>query len=156
MRKHMTLIVLALMLVATAGVVAYDSVDEVITFPDSNLEALIRYGIQKPTGDIRQSDLVELTGLWDPWITGGREIHNLYGLENCVNLEYLLLGSNNIHDISPLAGLTKLTAIHLERNEITDISPLARLTSLERLAVNANRISDLEPLANLTSLTVLV
>ena len=37
--------------------------DEVITFPDANLEAVIREAISKPTGDIYQSDLEALTEL---------------------------------------------------------------------------------------------
>ncbi|MEE8374162.1 MAG: leucine-rich repeat domain-containing protein, partial [Dehalococcoidia bacterium] len=129
----MALIVLALMLVATAGVLAYDSVHPVITFPDSNLELAVRRAIYeqlgKQTNDIRQSDLEQLTSLFDMGSSRG-EIHNLYGLENCINLQQLFLYQNSIDDISPLSGLTELTTLILAGNEVTDISPLADLSGL--------------------------
>ena len=52
--------------------------DDVVTFPDPNLEAVIRETIGKPTGDIYQSDLVGLNQLY----AYGRGIAVLTGLEH--------------------------------------------------------------------------
>ena len=124
--------------------------DSVVTFPDANLEQVIRTAIGKPTGDINQSDLAGLTGLNGP----AKNIHNLSGMEYCTNMILLNFSSNQISDISPLASLTNLTALDLSSNQISDISALASLTNLTiGLGLNSNQISDISPLASLTSLT---
>ena len=147
--------------------------DQVVTFPDPNLEAAIREAIGKPTGDIYQSDLEMLTGLG----AEGRSISNLTGLEYCVNLNNLGLYDNQIDDISPLSnlaklerlslgtneiasieaisGLTSLRDLELDTNQITDIQPLADVTGLVRLSLGYNQIADIQPISNLTNLQAL-
>ena len=125
--------------------------DEVVTFPDPNLEAAIREAINKTEGDIYQSDLDNLTSL-DANI---RNIIDLTGLEHCTSLTYLHLYYNQISDISPVSNLTSLTYLHLGYNQISDISPLSNLTSLTDLYLYNNQISDISPVSNLTSLTKL-
>ena len=127
------------------------SADEVVTFPDPNLEAAICDAIGKPMGDIYQSDLNNLTSL----NAHSRNIANLSGLEHCTSLTQLDIGKNGISDISPLSGLTGLTELSLGYNQISDVSPLANLTSLTELSLRYNQISDVSPLANLTNLTEL-
>jgi Leucine-rich repeat (LRR) protein len=174
------LVVMALMLtielLAVAGTpspVQADG-DPVVTFPDPNLEAAIREAIDKPIGDIYQSELEDLTEFSAE--QGG--IVNITGLEHCTNLRSLdlslnhiisdisplasltslielNLGSNEIGDISLLASFINLTLLDLGYNQIGDISPLANLTSLTSLSLSDNQISDISPLANLTSLTEL-
>ena len=136
--------------------VSFTVQDQVVTFPDANLEAAIRVAIQKPDGDIYASDLEGLTELF----AVGREIENLEGLEYCTNLTLLNLGttgetSNSIADISPLTELTSLTSLGLGDNQISDISALASLTSLTSLGLRYNQISDISELASLTALTSL-
>jgi internalin A len=123
--------------------------DEVVTFPDSNLETAIRDAIGKPTGDIYQSDLDNLTSLY----ADSRNIIDLTGLEHCTSLTWLRLGFNQISDISPVSNLTSLTYLVLWGNQISDISPVSNLTSLTQLWLMDNQISDISPVSNLTSLT---
>jgi Leucine-rich repeat (LRR) protein len=123
--------------------------DSVVIFPDPNLEAAIRGAIDKPSGDICESDLIGLTDLW----ASSRGISNLTGLEHCTDLTMLYLDWNEISDISPLSGLAGLDQLSLMGNQMSDISPLTSLTSLTGLNLNWNQISDLSPLSGLTSLT---
>ncbi len=122
--------------------------DSVVTFPDPNLEAAIRQAINKPTGDIYQSDLVGLTSL----AAESDNITNLTGLEHCTSLTTLDLDNNQTSDISSLSGLTSLTFLLLENNGIGDISPLSGLTNLDTLDLDNNQISHLSPLSGLTGL----
>ena len=88
----------------------------VVSFPDKNLETVVREAINKLSGDIRASDLQLLTSL----TAREKNIVDLTGLENCVNLVSLDLGSNIIKDIRPLAALKNLTTLSFfnNRNDI--------------------------------------
>jgi len=129
----------------------FDPGDEVVHFPDPNLEARIRKAIDKPTGPIYRSDLVGLTLL----SAGGSSIADLTGLEYCTDLVELRLANNQISDVSPLAGHTSLRSLSLGNNPISDISPLAGLTGLRYLALYSTLARDLSPLKNLTNLGAL-
>jgi hypothetical protein len=120
-----------------------------ISFPDQNLEAAIREAVGKPTGDIYEADVENLTSLY----AAERGIVSLTGLEHGTSLTHLYLDSNNISDISPLANLSSLTELYLGWNEISDIPQLGNLTGLTSLRLDSNNISDISPLANLSSLT---
>ena len=122
--------------------------DDVVTFPDANLEAVIRDAIDKPTGDIYEGDLLLLTTLNGT----GEGIIDLTGLEYCINLNYLFLSNNQISNIAPLHDLTNLQFIILDNNQISDISPLHGLTSLVSLWLRNNQISDISTLQSLTNL----
>lgn len=127
--------------------------ETVVQFPDSGLEERIREAIDKPTGDILDTDLLHLTYL------NAREsgIRSLTGLEYCTNLTYLNLYWNNIRDLQPLAGLTKLDSCHLSRNEIgdEDLAALVGLARLNMLDLSINQIKDISVLAGLTNLAYL-
>jgi hypothetical protein len=125
--------------------------DSLATFPDPSLRGAIRAAINKPTGDIYQSDLDALTAL----IADGLDIADLTGLQYCTSLTALYLGNNQINDISPLAGLTSLTSLRIYENQISNISPLSGLSSLTSLRIYSNQIGDISPLAGLSSLTSL-
>ena len=71
--------------------------EEVVHFPDPNLEQAVRDKIYKPTGYICASDLIGLTHL----DADSQNISNLGGLEHCTDLEVLSLELNQITDISP-------------------------------------------------------
>ena len=120
-----------------------------ISFPDQNLEAAIREAVGKPTGDIYESDVENLTSLY----AAERDIVALTGLEHASSLRHLYLDSNNISDISPLANLSSLTDLYLGWNEISDMPQFGNLTGLTSLRLDSNNISDISPLANLSSLT---
>ncbi len=122
--------------------------DGLVIFPDTNLEAIVRETIGKPTGEIYQSDLegfIELRA-------SSKNIKDLTGIEFCTSLREIWLVDNQIGDISPLANLQTLRKLFLIDNQIRDISPLASLTKLEVLFIDDNLISDISPLANLTNL----
>ncbi len=151
--------------------------DEIVNFPDPNLEAAIRDELRKPTRDIYESDLAGLTSLRALDRDLDNDITDLTGLEYCtslttlwlpvnhmsdiaplsnlVNLLTLYLGWNNISDVSPLSNLTRLTILDLRNNEISDISALSGLTSLTKLYLSGNQIGDISALSSLTSLTEL-
>ena len=88
-RQILRLTVLAILLVTMVLAVpqtAFETLaDEVVTFPDANLEAVIREAISKPTGDIYQSELEGITEL----MAGGKGVTNISGLEYCISMERL-------------------------------------------------------------------
>ncbi len=100
--------------ISTAGA------DTIVNFPDPGLQQAIRQAIGKPTGDIYQSDLGNLTSL----NAEDKGISDLSGLEHCTSLTYLSLYSNQIGNISLLSSLTNLTWLSLYSNQIGNISPL--------------------------------
>jgi hypothetical protein len=120
-----------------------------ISLPDQNLEAAIRETLGKPTGEIYETDLENLSSLY----AADRGIISLTGLEDATNLTHLYLDSNNISDILPLTNLRSLTDLYLGWNQISDIPQLANMTGLTSLRLDSNNISDISPLANLSSLT---
>ncbi|MBA7476547.1 hypothetical protein ES707_11934 [subsurface metagenome] len=123
--------------------------DVEVTFPDVNLEAVIRAAIGEPLGDIYDVDLLPLTTLDGT----GKGIIDLAGLEYCVNLTHLFLSNNEISGISFLQSLTNLTYLSLYRNEIRGISSLQSLTNLTYLNLSDNEVSDISLLENLINLT---
>ncbi len=122
-----------------------------ITFPDPNLEAVVREAINKLSGPIYSSDLETLTSL----SAVHKNITDLTGLEYCTNLNDLDLSVNPISDITPLESLTNLNDLDLSVNPISDISPLESLTNLEFLDLYGNQISSISPLESLTNLVSL-
>jgi len=123
----------------------------VVNFPDTNLEQAIREKLNRPTGDICDTDLIDLWSLEAP----ERSIVDLEGIQHCVDLMLLHLDDNQISDIAPLAGLTNLMWLFLGGNQISDIVPVAGLTNLTWLFLINNQISDIVPVAGLTNLTEL-
>ena len=123
--------------------------DEMVTFPDPNLEAAIREAIGKPDGKICPLELESLTKLE---IESYQGVNDLTGLEYCINLESLYLAFQNVRDISLLANLTELKTLDLNWNVVTDLSPLSNLLNLEKLVLRGNQIRDLTPLSGLNKL----
>ena len=122
--------------------------DQVVEFPDLNLETAIRETIVKPTGDITVGDLQGITN----FLADSRSISNISGLEYCINLTDLDLSDNQISDISPLADLVNLTYLDLQWNAISDLSIIGTLSELTFLNVADNLVADLSPIARLTKL----
>ena len=116
--------------------------DPVVTFPDPNLEAVIREALSKSSEPIHASELAGLASL----SAANRGIEDISGLQYCTSLTELDLISNRIGDISPVANLTKLINLALGWNQISDISPLANLAKLTNLCLSSNQISDISPL----------
>lgn len=122
-----------------------------VQFRDPKLEAAIRQRIGKPEGQITETDLQSVTLL----TVQDKGIHDITGIEKCVNLGILSLDENEIEDIGSLSALTDLKLLNLFDNKITDISPLSSLTNVEVLILASNQMVDIQPLSNLTKLETL-
>ena len=104
------------------------------------------------------SDLANLTSL----DISDNNIRDITGIEGCVNLERLMLGtlydrsesSNDVEDISLLKELTNLVELSLASNKVSNIEPLSGLTNLTWVNLNSNQITDAAPLAKLTNLEI--
>ncbi len=121
---------------------------KVISFPDINLETVVRQAIGKTAGDILLSDVWRLKTL-----NGNvKGIKNLEGLQYCSNLISLLLHMNQINSLTPIANLKNLTTLSLGINQISDITLIANLSNLKRLYLSGNKINDITAVAGLTNL----
>jgi internalin A len=146
--------------------------DEVIVWKDVKFEKEIREILNKPSGDIYKSDVVEITELDLAYLAidkiddivhfnltyldlSGNDIRDISVLNELNNLTFLNLGDSQISDISALRNLTNLTILRLCENQISDISFLSELTNLTILGLGENQISDISALRNLTNLTLL-
>ena len=124
----------------------------VVSIPDANLATVVRETLGLAPGDaVTQLDMLRLRHLE----ASVRQITDLAGLENAVNLTGLSLGGNQIRDITPLAGSTILEVLELNGNSISNLSPVAGMTNLTFLALDGNAVADLSPLAGLTVLDYL-
>lgn len=125
---------------------------EFVEIPDENLAASIREALElRPNSKIPKLKLAELKEL----TAMIKDIKDLSGLENAVELSSIVLNINKISDITPLAGLKKLTNISIGDNQISDISALSDLPQLTSLYLYNNEISDISPLTQLKRLKVL-
>ncbi|MCP4608222.1 MAG: hypothetical protein GY845_05865 [Planctomycetes bacterium] len=116
--------------------------DELVIFPDPNLDAAVRDVIGKPEGDILQSDLKG----YRMFNAEGKNINDLTGLQYWTDLWFLALPQNQITDITELTHMTNLRRLWFEGNQITDVSPLSHLPDLHSANLADNNISDLSPL----------
>lgn len=110
--------------------------EEVITFEDKNLEAVIRKEINKPTGHILKSDVEKITKIWFCGEAYSKEV------EEMTNIPYSERSKNNISNIEPIRELTNLTYLNLDRNNITNIEPLSNLTNLIEANIISNPVDD--------------
>ncbi|MCF7944255.1 MAG: leucine-rich repeat domain-containing protein [Spirochaetia bacterium] len=129
-----------------------DTENSSISIEDSNLEQAIRDEVNKPTDELTEDDVAEITEL----DAMNMEIQSLEGIQHLKSLVWLQLAENNIEDITPLENLTDLESLFLWKNEIDDISPLENLTKLRALFLQNNNISDLSPLEHLDNLEELL
>jgi len=123
--KYKSIVLIVILLCLTIPLQARG--DFKVEFEDTDLEKVIRTAINKPSGDIYASELMELKKL----DAGSDGIISINGIEYCSSLEKLYLDDNQISDLSPLAGLTSLEALILIDNPlndeaINDIIPLLR------------------------------
>jgi Leucine-rich repeat (LRR) protein len=122
-----------------------------VNFPDPNLEAAVRQALGKPSGPLFAPEVAGLTWLG----VSQRNIANLAGLENAINLQGLSLDNNQISDLTPLAGLTRLTFLSVGQNQVASLTPLAGLSALTSLYAWNNPISDLSVLSGFHNLVTL-
>jgi len=151
-----------------------EQVSEVIvTFVCTELERLIREKLNKPTGEITSTEMLELYDIR----ANGDNISSLSGLEYALNLvEFGVLRNEiELESLDPISNLTSLERINLSYTQvkdpvtlgkldkvyyfalidtnISDISFLADMTAIEHLTMTNCGISDIHTLAGLTKLT---
>ncbi|MGE5606984.1 MAG: leucine-rich repeat domain-containing protein, partial [Bacteroidota bacterium] len=126
--------------------------DRTISFPDPELEAVVRISVGKPDGDLKSKDIKSLKVLNAP----RHNISSLQGIEQLVSLKEIHLMGNQVESLDPLEHLVNLRIINLSHNRITNLKGLAKLKNLHRLYLGRNQINDLQPLTGLTKLKDLV
>lgn len=141
----------AALVVPSGPVCGEQSGSTVVSFPDENLERVIRAAIGVGAAEaLTCSTLARVTSLHAP----DARIENLSGIENLVGLtEIYIYGSNAIRDVTPLSLLPALSDLNLARNAIEDIGPLAAIHTLTSLDLTGNPIRDITPIGRLTGLT---
>ena len=120
-------------------------------FKDKNLEAAVRGALHLPTGDLTDSNLINVYILE----ASDKKIANLIGLEKCKNLASLKLTKNQVSDLLPLKDLTNLQSLDLADNKIVDITPLAGLTKLQYIELSHNQVGKIDALAGMVALNSL-
>lgn len=145
--KNSIIPIILLMILGIACV----SPEDIVTFPDPNLDAAIRNILNKEEGNFTKQELANILEL-DLKRQG---ISDLTGLEYFVDLSHLYLAANNVEDVTPVGKLEHLIALDLIKNKLSDISPLANLKNLLWLDLGMNSISDLSPLQHLKKLETL-
>lgn len=132
--------------------------DTVVMFADPVIEAAIRVVLERPDGDIRKSELLEITVLGDASGTGGAfgdisgEITTLFDLKWLKNLTVLSLGGCGIKSLVGIEELNHLEILRLRRNDISDLEPLRDLVQLKELDLSENPIYDTSALCNLVNI----
>lgn len=123
-----------------------------VIIPDANLESVIRNTISKPTGDILDTDLMDITELK----AMNQGITTIEGLEHCTNVAFLNLGKNAISDLTPLSGLARLKILRIYNNPVSDLTPVAALRALTELNAEHCSITDISALKDLLNLRFLM
>ena len=146
----LTLVLIAAMAVTTANAQVHPvvGIQDVVSIPDAELEAVLREVLEVPDGAITVDKMNELTRL----AASHGEIADLTGLEHAVNLVELYLNYTDVSDISALQHLKNLEVLELSSTYVSDISALENLTNLESLNLVWTDVSDISVLANLTNL----
>lgn len=143
-------------LILCLGVLPVADGAEVVYIPDPNLEQAVRDIIDKPTGDILDTDMAAVTE--SPELNE-RHIADLTGVEYFINVPGMNLAANEFSDITPLLGLDNLEHLSLGCTNVTDFSPLATMANLSTLHVGGDPMysdfSDITSLAGLGNLTTL-
>jgi hypothetical protein len=108
-----------------------------VNFPAPNIRATIGQAINKPTGDIYQSD---------PHQTGN--ISSLSSLSDLSSLGSLLSQIGNISLLSSLSDLSSLDSLLNQTGNISSLSSLSNLSELDFLLNRTGSISSLSSLSD--------
>ena len=147
----------------------------VVTFDCPELERLVRAELNKETGDILSTDMMNLYYIRP----NGDNVKSLKGLEYAKNLmEFGILRNEiELESLDPISNLTSLTRINVSYTtvkepvtfgkldqvtyfalidtNISDISYLSEFKSLEHLTLTNNGIENIDALSSLENLTQL-
>lgn len=148
---------------------AFETSAIVVSFPDPNVENVVRQAINKPTGEILDTDLVGVGFTQFEYQPGYHVQVDLTGLEYCTDLQTVALGDYarptdlaplrtlinmknlvmveaGIKDLSPISNCTALRVLYMDYNSIADLTALESLPNLRELHLDLNLIRDLSPL----------
>lgn len=84
-----------------------------------------------------------------------KNIGEIKGLDQLIQLKVLNLEGNNITSINNLKSLTNLEKLNLNQNKITEIKNLDSLTNLKELYLSRNNIEEIKGLNQLINLRLL-
>ena len=122
-----------------------------VSITDTNLLAAIRTELGIPTGDLSDSDLLNLIDL----DVLGVAINDFSGLEYATNLSSLNLSDSTQLDLLTIGALTQITELNVSGATITNLSSLGELEQLTILDLSNTNTNDLSVLENLMALEVL-
>lgn len=152
-----------------------------VSFEDREFEKMLRKIINKPSGEIYNTDLIDIKEIiifgeiaknpdhceytmdlekvlyWEEnesYEERGK-IKSLNDLKWFKRLERLDMSYQDISDISILSDLKNLKVVELSYNNITDISPLKNMTNLKGLHLAGLKLNDISWLSNFLKLTSL-
>ncbi len=149
----------------------FEGEDYIIEWVDSGFSNQISNLIGIPAGQIKASDVYDITTLQLSEAEKFEDLKHFYNLQalslfrradsldftplaNLKALNSLEIVCNDIQDISFLGELTSLTELLLAVDvEITDLSILSTLVSLEKVALYVNNLTDISALTELPNLT---
>jgi hypothetical protein len=118
-----------------------------VTFPDPQLEAVVRDALSKYSGSITSNDMAGLVFLGNfNALQGTLPIRNLTGLETAVNLESLYLPKSPLTNVTALSMMPRLRELEVSFTGITNILFVSALTQLESLWASGNNVQDASPL----------
>ena len=120
-----------------------------VDFPDANIRATIGQAINKPTGDIYQSDLADVSSL----TAENKDVSDLLGLKHCTSLTSLDLGGNQIGNISSLSSLSDLSELGSLLDQLFNISSPSGLSDLSGLGSLLNQPGNISSISSLSDLS---
>jgi Leucine-rich repeat (LRR) protein len=99
------------------------------------IEAVIRFELEKPTGELTKLDLEKVTKL----DLSNKQLTEVpKELEKLTQLEWLRLDYNQLTDLTGLEKLTQLRVLNLHYNKLTNVKGLEKLTKLRELWLDDN------------------
>lgn len=134
----------------------------IVQFEDPVMEQLVRNTIQKPQGEITDTDCEAVTSLnsyqlradgmsYDEY--ANIKLHSLGDLQFFPNLQSIYLyGQSEVTDFSELGNCTLLTTISVQNCQLESVDQIIMHKNLQSLDVSGNPISDVSKLADLEQL----
>ena len=78
----------------------------------------------------------------------GKNLDNLDGVENLVNLENLDCSYNNLTNLNGIENLTNLLELNCYNNNLTNLNEMKNLINLKRLYCHDNHLTSLNEIEN--------
>lgn len=132
-----------------------DDVTKVIKFEDENLYEAIKDEMGKNILSYN-NETMEIKCINSDVITQlfleNKEINNINGIENFINLEKIYLYDNNITDLTPLWNIKTLQSIYASKNELRNLGNVTSMPNLIDLDISNNKITSIDNIRFLNGL----